>query len=593
MAKKWRIQPHDRGRILDLERAAGVSAVVAQLLVCRGIHDPISVRSFLDARLDSLRDPEELPGLPAAADRIMAAIASGRKIVIYGDYDVDGITGTALLFLCLRMLSADVSYYVPHRVDEGYGLNAEALQSLAARGARMIVTVDCGAASASEVELARQLGIETVITDHHMASATWPAADAIVHPSLPGSAYPFTGLCGAGVAFKLAWALCQRASQAKKVGPRMRDFLLQAVGLVALGTVADVVPLVDENRVLVRHGLTSLLQRPGVGLAALLKLTGLDSKRALSSEDIAFSLAPRLNAVGRLGQATLGVELLVTDSPDRAAALAAYLHELNGSRESLERSIYLAANKQATEQFDPTTDAALVLADRGWHPGVIGIVAGRLAEKFHRPVVLIAFDPLGAKPGIGSARSVPGFNLCAALAACTEHLSSHGGHAAAAGLKIEEARLDDFRELFCQHATAEIPSAARVAELRIDAEVSFSSLTIIAVEQLERLAPFGHANPRPMLCASNVTLCGPPKRIGGGGRHLSLSLTQHCMRLRAVAFGGGDWEAQLGESSGPIAVAFRPMINEFRGRKSVELQICDWQPAASSPVEACASADVA
>jgi single-stranded-DNA-specific exonuclease len=588
MAKQWRIQPHDRGRILDLERSAGVSAVVAQLLVCRGIDDPLAVRSFLDARLDSLRDPEDLPGVPAAAERVMAAIASRRKIVIYGDYDVDGITGTALLFLCLRMLSADVSYYVPHRVDEGYGLNAEALRTLAASGARMIITVDCGAASNAEIELAGELGVETVITDHHTAAACWPKADAIVHPALPGSAYPFAGLCGAGVAFKLAWALCQRASQAKKVAPRMREFLLQAVGLVALGTVADVVPLVDENRVLVRHGLTSLRQRPGLGLAALIKLTGLDSKRELSSEDIAFSLAPRLNAVGRLGQATLGVELLVTESADRAEALAAYLHELNGSRESLERSIYLAANKQATEQFDPQSDAALVLADRGWHPGVIGIVAGRLADKFHRPVVLIAFDPLGAKPGIGSARSVPGFNLCAALANCAEHLSSHGGHAAAAGLKIEEARLDDFRESFCQHASIEIPSSARVAELRIDAEVPFSGLTTKAVEQLERLSPFGHANPRPMLCASNVVVCEPPKRIGGGGRHLSLSLAQHGVKLRAVAFGGGDWETQISPSNGPIAVAFRPMINEFRGRRSVELQICDWQPAVSVPVEACA-----
>ncbi|HEX3726306.1 MAG TPA: single-stranded-DNA-specific exonuclease RecJ, partial [Pirellulales bacterium] len=564
MAKLWRIQSHDSDRILSIERSLGVSAVVAQLLVCRGLLDAQVARDFLDARLGTLRDPEDLPGCSAAAERVMAAVKDGRRIVIYGDYDVDGMTGTAILYLCLKMLAAEVSYYVPHRVDEGYGLNADALRSLAERGAQVVVTVDCGVTSVAEAELARQLGLELVITDHHAIADRLPAAAAIVHPALPGSVYPFTGLCGAGVAFKLAWALCQRASDSKKVAPRMRDFLLHAVALAALGTVADVVPLVDENRVLVRRGLTSLRQQPGLGLAALMKLTSLDAKAELSSEDIAFMLAPRLNAVGRLGQATLGVELLVTDVADRARALAAYLHELNGSRDSLERSIYLAANKQACEQFDPEGDAALVLADRGWHPGVIGIVAGRLAEKFHRPVILVAFDPLGVKPGAGSARSVPGFNLSAALATCAEHLLAHGGHAAAAGLKIEEHKLADFRAQFCEHAASELSSSARALELRIDAEVPFSALSTVAVEQIEKLSPFGHSNPRPMLCASNVTLCEPPKRIGGGGRHLSLWLTQHGVRLRAVAFGGGAWETPLAEIGGPIAVAFRPIINQFR-----------------------------
>jgi single-stranded-DNA-specific exonuclease len=583
MGKQWRIHPHDPARIVAMERAAKVPAVVAQLLVCRGIHDARVARDFLDARLGSLRDPEDLPGMPEAADRIIAAIAAGRRIVIYGDYDVDGMSSTALLYLCFKMLSADVSYYVPNRIDEGYGLNCESLTTLAGRGAQMIVTVDCGVASFVEADHARSLGLELIITDHHEISGALPAAAAIVHPGLPNSTYPFTGLCGAGVAFKLAWALCQRVSQSKKVGERMRNFLMQAMGLVSLGTVADVVPLVDENRILVRHGLVSLRERPGMGLAALMKLTKVDEKPHLSSEDIGFTLAPRLNAAGRLGQATLGIELLTTDSAERAAALAAYLHELNGSRESLERSIYLAANKQANEQFDPAGDAALVLADRGWHPGVIGIVAARLAEKFHRPVVLIAFDPLGIKPGIGSARSVPGFNLHKALAACTEHLVSHGGHAAAAGLKIEPANLEAFRDQFCEQVSCEMSDSSRVAELRIDAEVPFSALTAAAVADIERLAPFGHSNPRPMLCTTGVMLSEPPKRIGSGERHLSLRLVQHGMQLRAIAFGGADWAEPLAEAGGPIAVAFRPMINHFRGHKSVELQVCDWQLAAAVP----------
>jgi single-stranded-DNA-specific exonuclease len=314
-----------------------------------------------------------------------------------------------------------------------------------------------------------------------------------------------------------------------------------------------------------------------------MKITGLDRKPQLSSEDIAFTLAPRLNAAGRLGQAALGVELLTTHSPERAAALAEYLHELNASRESLERSVYLAANKQAQEQFDPEADAALVLADRTWHAGVIGIVASRLAEKYHRPVVLIALDQLGLKPGIGSARSVPGFNLHVALESCSEHLVTHGGHAAAAGMKIEEGRLAAFRADFCEHALGVIPMESRVAELRIDAEVPLSALTLSAVELFERLAPFGQANPRPLLCASSVVLSEPRKRIGGGERHLALRLAQHGVALRGVAFGGGDWAGPLSEVGGQIAVAFRPIINNYRGRKSVELHVCDWQvPAAAA-----------
>jgi len=581
MAKLWRIQPHDPARIVALERGASVSAVVAQLLIGRGIHDPQQARDFLDARLSSLRDPETLPGVELASDRILAAIAAQRRIVVYGDYDVDGMSGTALLVRCLQLLGADVGYYVPNRIDEGYGLNEEALRTLASRGTHMVITVDCGIASVAEARVARELNLELIITDHHHPAAELPDAAAIVHPSLPGRPYPFAGLCGAGVAFKLAWGLCQRASQAKKVGPAMRDFLMQAMGLVSLGTVADVVPLLDENRIIVRHGLTSLRERPGLGIAALLKLSGADPQSPLSSEDIAFKLAPRLNAAGRLGQATLGIELLTTESAERANALAAYLHELNGSRESLERSIYLAANKQATEQFDPEGDAALVLAERGWHPGVIGIVASRLAEKFHRPVVMIALDSLGLKLGVGSARSVPGIDLHAAFGSCAEHLASHGGHAAAAGLKIEEGRVEAFRAQFCEAVACESSSASKIAELRIDAEVPFSALTNAAVTDMERLAPFGHANPRPLLCASDVVLQEPPRRIGGGERHLALRLSQHGVAMRAVAFGGGEWADELSKISGPLAVAFRPFVNQFRGRRTVELQVSDWKPAES------------
>ncbi|MGH7194970.1 MAG: single-stranded-DNA-specific exonuclease RecJ, partial [Candidatus Saccharimonadales bacterium] len=284
-------------------------------------------------------------------------------------------------------------------------------------------------------------------------------------------------------------------------------------------------------------------------------------------------------AAGRLGQAQLAVELLTTSSSERAAALAEYLNELNNSRQSLERSIYLAALKQAQHQFDPESDAALVLAERGWHPGVIGIVAGRLVDKFHRPVIMVALDELGVKPGVGSARGVPGFNLHDALTACTHHLLSHGGHAAAAGLKIEDGKLDDFRADFCQCVAEAIALERRTAELMIDAEVSFGELTMAVLNQMERLAPFGQHNPRPLLCTSGVTLVEPPRRIGGGERHLALKLAQQGLVLRAVAFGGGDWADELAAASSPLSIAFHPIINEFRGRRSVELQVTDWRAA--------------
>ena len=579
MPKLWRIHAHDPDRIKALERAARLPTVVARLLVCRGLADAETARNFLEPKLTTLRDPEQLPGAAAAAEHILRAIRDRDRIVVYGDYDVDGMTATSLLWQCLTLLGANVGYYVPHRMEEGYGLNREALATLAREGVRMVITVDCGIGSIDEAQAARELGLNLIVTDHHQPGPVLPDALTIVHPQLSGHGYPFAGLSGAGVAFKLAWLLARQASGGEKVNDRMRAFLLSALGLAALGTVADVVPLVDENRVLVQHGLAALRDRPVLGLAALLKRLELDRKPRLDCEDIAFAIAPRLNAAGRLGQAQLAVELLMTASQERADMLAEYIDQLNTSRQSLERSILLAAGAQAQEQFDAGQDAALVLADRGWHPGVIGIVAGRLADRHHRPVVLVAFDELGARPGTGSARSIPGFDVCRALSACSRHLVAHGGHAAAAGLKIEEQNLEAFRADFCEHAAEQITPEQRVAELAIDAEVFLSELTLGTVEQIERLAPFGQANPRPMLCATNVTLAEAPKRMGGGQRHLSLKLAQHQTSLRGVAFGGGDWVDALEQCPGPLSIAFRPVINEFRGRRSVELHVADWRPA--------------
>ncbi|MCL4203143.1 MAG: single-stranded-DNA-specific exonuclease RecJ [Pirellulaceae bacterium] len=579
MGKHWRIHPHDAGRIQLLERQAGLSPVVAQLLVCRGVTQPSEARAFLDAKLTGLRDPEELPGLSQAADLIHQAVAQQRRIVVYGDYDADGITGTGLLYRCLKLLGADAGYYVPNRLEEGYGLHDDALRQLAQRGASLVISVDCGIASVAQAVTAREAGLELIVTDHHQMGDQLPEAAGLVHPQLPGSDYPFAGLCGAGVAFKLAWALCQRASQAKRVSPAMREFLLAAVGLAAIGTVADVVPLVDENRILVRHGLLSLRDRPVPGLAALMRVTGLDQKPELGGEDVAFVLGPRLNAAGRLGQAQLGVELITTDSPERASSLAEYIHQLNQSRDSLERGVLQAASKQAKEQFDPENDPALVLDGVGWHPGVIGIVAGRLAEKYNRPVIVISWDNAGVKPGIGSCRSAAGLNLHRALSACGGTLISYGGHQQAAGLKLDRSRLEAFRAEFCEYAASEISARDRVAEISIDAEAPFSQLTLRTMQEIEQLAPFGEGNPRPVLCATGVSLSEPPRRIGNGERHLSLKLKQYGVSLRAVAFGLGEAADEISQVDGDLDIAFRPVINDYRGRRSVEMHLVDWRPS--------------
>jgi single-stranded-DNA-specific exonuclease len=600
MPKRWRIASNDPARVAALQNAAGIPSVVAQLLIGRGICDVDGARRFLDVKLSGLRDPEELPGAVQAAELIHAAVRAGRRITVYGDYDADGVTASAILLLCLKQLGAKADSYIPSRIDEGYGLNHEALRTIAAQGGDVVVTVDCGITSIAEAQTARELGLTLIITDHHLpevgqssrdlpehdsdhnsdsgtASARLPHCAAIVHPGLPGSTYPFPGLCGAAVSLKLAWAICQQASAAKRVTEGMQKFLMRAVGLAAIGTVADVVPLIDENRILVRHGLNCLRHYPTPGITALEKVTKLDKKRELDCEDIGFTIGPRLNAAGRLGQAQLALELLTTDSTERAESLAKYIHDLNDQRKTLERSVYKAANKLAQDAGDPLNMPALVLAGRGWHSGVIGIVAGRLAEHYHRPTILISLDELGGKPGTGSGRSAGGFDLHAGLTACSHHLLGHGGHQAAAGLTIQESSIEPFRRDFCAHAERIISQEERIAEIFVDAETPLTALTHQTVRQIESLAPFGHGNERPMLCTTDVRLAEPPRRIGETGHHLSLRLEQHGVAIRAVAFGGGDWEDDLNRASGPLSVAFKPIINSFRGRVTVEMQLADWR----------------
>ena len=575
MARIWRYAVHDAPRVKSLSASLGVPALVAQVLLARGVESAEDAREFLSARLLDLHDPSLLPGIDEAADRVVSAIGDGRQITIYGDYDVDGVTGTSLLWHCLTLAGAQVDYTIPDRLNDGYGLNPRAIRSLATEDqSRLLISVDCGIASIEEAALAAELGMELIVTDHHTIGETLPATAVLVHPRLPGSEYPFGDLCGAAVAFKLAWAICQRLGDGRRASPRMKEFLLSAVGLAAIGTISDVMPLLGENRVLVRFGLAGLPGRASVGLKALLDVS--EKQPPLEAEDIAFAIGPRINAAGRLQQARLAVELLTTSDEHKARQLATHLDKLNKDRRSLETRILKQAKKQVAENPEWEDAAALVLASPDWHAGVIGIVANRVAEEFEKPAVMLALSAMEGT-GKGSGRSFAGFDLYSGIAACSDHLLTFGGHHAAAGLSIRSENVAEFREAFASHVAEHHVVTDEDRELRVDAEVHLSDISRKAVNALDSLSPFGQGNPRPRFSASGVELAEDPQTMGEGDRHLRLSLKTGNRPLKAVAFGRGEWAEPIRTAEGPLSICFEPMINRWRGRESVELRLIDWK----------------
>ena len=571
MTKEWIISPpSDQGPAAA--RRWGVPALIAQLLLNRGLDPDAGVTSFLSPSLKELHPPEQLPGATAAAEVLAGAAQAGRRIILYGDYDVDGTTGVAILLHLLRAAGASVGFYVPHRIDEGYGLNREAARQLAAEGAQLIVTIDCGI-SAVEVagDLAQQ-GVDLIITDHHAPGPQLPHAAAIVHPTV-GEGYANPHLCGAGVAFKLAWLTAQRLCGATRVTPELRQLLLDLLPLAALGTVADVVPLVGENRVIARHGLAMLPETPIPGLRALIESAGLTNGR-IDGYDVGFKLAPRLNAAGRMGHARLAVELLTHASPDRAREIALYLEDHNRQRQTTEARITRAALERV-EQHDLASDArrAIVLAGEGWHAGVIGIAAARLVDRYHRPAALIA---LHNGFGQGSARSVAHFNLHAALADCAEHLETFGGHAMAAGFRIQPDRVEAFTEAFVELANRRLTGRDLAPRLNLDACVGLAELTLPTAETIRTLGPFGAGNPRPRLATEWVELAAEPRCVGRDRTHLQAEFRENGVQLKGIGFGLAGLAEDLKEYR-RCRVAFEPIVSEFNGRRRVELQILDLQ----------------
>jgi single-stranded-DNA-specific exonuclease len=562
------IPPARIAEVRALERALGVSFATAQVLVRRGLGDAGVARAWLAA--DERYEPAMFAGIDAAVALVLEHVRSGSRVTVHGDYDVDGVCSTAIVVRALRGLGADVDWFLPSRGEDGYGLSAATVERLADRGTRLLVTVDCAITAVDEVAIARARGMDVVVTDHHSVRADGVLPDApIVHPMVGG--YPCADLCAAGVAYKFATALVAGAGgEGMPADPGYSPD--DDLDLVALATVADCVPLRGENRRLVREGLRALAASPKPGIRALMRVARVDPS-ALDSRAIGFRLAPRINAAGRLYRADAGLELVLTDDAERAAAIADELDQANAERRHTETRILFEAEAQVREAGE---QPAYVLAADGWHPGVIGIVASRIAERHHRPCVLIALD--GAE-GTGSGRSIPAFDLLGGLDAAAAHLLRHGGHRAAAGCTIARSEVEAFRAAFVAHAGSTLRPEDVVPVERVDAVVAGDELGLALAEELERLAPFGIGNP-------DVSLLVPAARLvdarpmGEEGRHVRFTVEAGGHRARAVAFGMGSLpQGELHD------VTFALELNEWNGAVEPRLVLRHAQPPAPTPIE--------
>ena len=554
MTSSWTIEPVDAGTVASLARELGVNEVTASVLARRGHDDAEVARRFLDAELPG-HDPLLLGDMATAVERIRSAIESGRRICVHGDYDVDGICATALAILFLRELGADVEWHLPSRFEEGYGVSRDTLGRLADDGIGLLLTVDCGITAVEEVAEATRRGLEVVVTDHHRPGEVLP--DCPVVATRPSS-YPFPELCGTGVVHKLGEALLGSDHPAVR----------RNLDLVALATIADVVPLVDENRALAAAGLRALAATGRPGLQALMRSAGVDPA-AVDSGAVGFRLAPRINAAGRLGRPDVALELVLTDDADEARRHAATLEELNRDRQAVEDRILREAVAAVDDMIEPRKRRhGYVLWNEDWHEGVIGIVASRLVERFHRPVVLITRSHDGWK---GSGRSIPSFDLHGALAACSASLERFGGHRAAAGLSIQEENLDAFADAFAAHADAHIALDDLFELVKIDAVVSARDLTLGLAEELSRLAPFGLGNPEPTLLVPAIEPVAPA--TVGEGKHLRFRVRQHGRDAgSAIAFGQGTQIDRL-RAAGRFDVAFRLKENHWNGTVAPQLVV--------------------
>ncbi len=566
----WRhLAPGDPAAAKRIEAALGVHPTVARLLVQRGLADPDAANGFLHPSLDQLHDPSALTDLDRAADRLQQAIARNEPITIHGDYDADGVSATVMLRRVLEMLGADVTHFIPERLSDGYGLQPETIDRLRGEGRRVVVTVDCGIRSDAAAERAHELGIDLIVTDHHEPGATLPRAFAVINPRRADSVYPDRNLAGAGVAFKLAQSLCQRTDHVA--------WLPGLSKLAAIGTLADAVPLLGENRIIARVGLEQLSKGPNaVGLQALLNASGLSGK-AIDSDAVAFRIAPRINAAGRMRSPELATRLLLANRPEASAEarrLAETLDDENARRRSTEAAIAAEARRKVENDPELAAERLLVVWGEEWHRGVIGIVASKLVETFGRPAIVLSIDGGVAH---GSGRSVPGFDLLMALETCADLFTRFGGHRQAAGMEIPADRLAGLRHRLAGYARRRIDPEMLVPELRVDAPLPLDAISGRFVAGLTAMEPFGPGNPRPVFSADGVDVVEGPRLLKT--QHLQMTVRQGTARFRAVAWRAAERIDRFTDRGGGIDLAFSLNENNFQGSTYTELTVADAAPA--------------
>ncbi|MDZ7315081.1 MAG: single-stranded-DNA-specific exonuclease RecJ [candidate division KSB1 bacterium] len=563
MELRWVIEEaQDPEKVSALSAALNIPPVIAEILLRRGVNDLESAKRFFRPSLDQLYDPFRLRDMSTAVERLRRAVLSDEEIMIYGDYDVDGITAVSFLYLLLKELGAHVNYYIPNRQEEGYGLSLQGIQEAKQRGVTLIVTVDCGITGHHEIAEAKRAGIDVIVTDHHEPGPTLPEAAAAVDPKRHDCSYPFKQLAGVGVAYKLAQGLLQRMGIDQSI-------LEKYIELVAIGTAADIVPLVDENRIFVKFGIQSLNNTENLGLKALLRASGLLGKE-IGTGQIVFIIAPRINAVGRMGDAERAVRLLTTESAAEAEAIADILERENLHRKNVDEEAFHEAVAQTEALFRERQAHSIVLHKEGWHTGVIGIVASRMVEKYYRPTVLISTEE---GIGKGSARSIPGFDLYEALKQCEDLFIGFGGHKYAAGLTIEEAKIPHFKERFEKIAAEQLKSQSLVPELSIEAEIRLSCIDDRFVEILKHFAPFGPQNMRPVFMAQRLQVVGTPTVVGKN--HLRFKVRQDGRVFDVIAFNMGDLIYRLTPGVSDLDMAFVIEENVFMGARTIQLRAKD------------------
>lgn len=560
----------DINEIRAFSKQYNLPPVISSVLFNRGVRDGEAARRFLQKPLSGVHNPLNLPDMPQAAQRVAEAIEKGEKIVVYGDYDVDGITSTVLLYDFLVKSGADAEYYIPDRISEGYGINIMAINRIARSGAKLMITVDCGITAVGEVEFARTQKLDVIITDHHTCKEELPRAVAVVNPKRPDSEYPFAELAGVGVAFKLALAI------AIETGQNTREVFLRYAELAAVGTVADVVSVMDENRIIIEHGLEVMRKGGNLGIHALLEVSGA-IQRPINATTVAFSIAPRINAAGRLGTAELAVKLLLCETKEEADKIAAELDSANRSRQETEQEIFDDAMDKVMKDAAFDKKQVIVLAGEGWHHGVIGIVASRICERFYKPCILISYEN---GVGKGSGRSIPGFNLFEALGATEEYLTNFGGHSAAAGLGINMDSIDEFTAAINKYAAGVLKKEDMIPKIDIDCRVKPETVSVACAKALEKFEPYGTNNDRPVFSVTGAVIAAIDT-VGADKRHLRVKLMLGNRPVAAIGFNMSEYGAFF-QRGDVVDVAFSMDINVYQGSENVQLLLKDIKKHSSS-----------